>query len=333
MLTFNFNQSNHNLLVRTIHSAVKGRARYKVNGLYGSEALKRYLGFRLSKAAGIVQVSANTWTGNVLVIFHPDFSPNAIALLLQDIVQEYLKEVKKLASEAANISTAIVKAEKPAKTLYQVNNQLIFTSGAISAFSLGAVLLHKYGLDQSILLAIQKLHTPVLDRIMLSVTALGNPLALILICWGVESYLLYNRRPYATRLGLATASAIGLNFVLKLLFGRARPALWDHLILVNHHSFPSGHAMISMVIYGFIGYLLAEQFPQWRKQISAFSIILILAIGFSRLYLGVHWPTDVLAGYAIGLAWLIAFIITERVVSQESIVKSLICRVGIAKST
>jgi undecaprenyl-diphosphatase len=96
--------------------------------------------------------------------------------------------------------------------------------------------------------------------------------------------------------------------LLKLLFGRARPALWDRIIHVGLHSFPSGHAMVSIVIYGFIGYILAKQFPQWRGRIFALTFVLIVAIGFSRLYLGVHWPTDVVAGYAAGLVWLIACI-------------------------
>ncbi|OUL17891.1 hypothetical protein BV372_34445 [Nostoc sp. T09] len=324
MGTLNFDKlPKENLSVKTIHSAVKGRARYKVNGLYGSEALKRYLGLRLSKAEGIAQVSANTWTGNVLVIFHPNFSPSAIALLLQDIVLDYAKEVRTLALETAHISTAIEKAKIPKtpaqKQSNQVNNQLILASGAICTFVLGAGLLHKYSLDRSILLAIQNLHTPLLDRIMLGITSLGDPLALVLICLGVEFYLLYYRRPQATRLGLATASAIALNYALKVLFGRARPALWERIIHVGHHSFPSGHAMVSIVIYGFISYILVKQFPQWRKQISALSVVLILAIGFSRLYLGVHWPTDVLAGYAIGLAWLIACILTLEVQPKYSL--------------
>ncbi|QIR37086.1 phosphatase PAP2 family protein [Tolypothrix sp. PCC 7910] len=312
----NFEQlTNHNILVRTVHSAVKGRARYKVHGLYGSEALKRYLGYRLSKEDGIVQVSANTWTGNVLVMFRPDFSPSAIALLLQNIVQDYAKEVRKLALETTNTSKGREQVKNAAKVpsklqLSQINNQLILASGAICTLSLGAVLLHRNALDESILLAIQQLHTPILDSIMVGITQLGNPLALVLICLGVESYLLYYRRRQATRLGLATASAIGLNYGLKVLFGRARPELWDRLILVGHHSFPSGHAMVSMVIYGFISYIFAEQFPQWQRQIYAITTVLILAIGFSRLYLGVHWPTDVLAGYAIGLAWLIVCILT-----------------------
>jgi undecaprenyl-diphosphatase len=72
--------SNENPLVQAIHTVVKERARYKVSGLYQEETLKRYLEFRLSQEEIIAQVRANHFTGNVLVIFHPDFSANAIAV-------------------------------------------------------------------------------------------------------------------------------------------------------------------------------------------------------------------------------------------------------------
>lgn len=67
--------------------------------------------------------------------------------------------------------------------------------------------------------------------------------------------------------------------------------------------------MMSVVIYGLIGYLLASRFPRWRWWIFSGTIVLITAIGFSWLYLGIHWPTDVLAGYAAGLIWLAASIL------------------------
>lgn len=67
--------------------------------------------------------------------------------------------------------------------------------------------------------------------------------------------------------------------------------------------------MVSIVIYGFTGYILAKQFPEWRFWIYGLTVFLVAAIGFSRLYLGVHWLTDVTAGYAAGLVWLIACIL------------------------
>ncbi|MCC5645776.1 phosphatase PAP2 family protein [Nostoc sp. CHAB 5824] len=161
------------------------------------------------------------------------------------------------------------------------------------------------------LLLIQKLHTPLLNRIMVSITFLGNPLVMLISSLGLAiSPLYYNRRWQATILGIAGVGATLLNCLMKILFSRAQPALWKHIINVGQHSFPSGHAMVSIVIYGFTGYILAKQFPEWRFWIYGLTIILIAAVGFSRLYLGVHWLTDVTAGYAAGLVWLITCILS-----------------------
>ncbi|WP_315788805.1 phosphatase PAP2 family protein [Fischerella sp. JS2] len=165
--------------------------------------------------------------------------------------------------------------------------------------------------DQSILLAIRQMHTPLGDRVMLGITFLGEPVFLLLICLGIAIRLLYiHRRSQATTLGIAAVGAIGLNYLIKVLFGRARPQLWNRIVDVGQYSFPSGHAMISLVIYGFIGYLIAKRYPRWRAWIFTLTVILIIAIGFSRLYLGVHWPTDVIAGYAAGVVWLMTCILS-----------------------
>ncbi|MBW4557678.1 MAG: phosphatase PAP2 family protein [Trichormus sp. ATA11-4-KO1] len=288
-------------LIQTIHTAVKGRARYKVYGLQHSQTCKRYLEFKLSQDKKISHAFANSLTGNVLVNFSSDFSSHDIALLLQMIILDYIKEVKKLPGENVYIDTA--------PKIDQVGSEFVLVSGIVSTLVFSTGIIYKYGVDKVILLTIQKLHTPLFDYIMLGITLLGEPLIFLLICLGWElNWLYYNRQWQATSLGLVTSGAISLNYLLKLLFGRARPVLWNRLVNVSHHSFPSGHAMGAMMIYGFIGYVLAEQFPQWQKQIFALTVILIVAIGFSRLYLGVHWPTDVLAGYAVGLGCLIACI-------------------------
>ncbi|MBW4435151.1 MAG: phosphatase PAP2 family protein [Pelatocladus maniniholoensis HA4357-MV3] len=165
--------------------------------------------------------------------------------------------------------------------------------------------------DQSILLAIRQMHTPIGDRVMLGITFLGEPVFLLLICLGIAIRLLYiHRRSQATTLGIAAVGAIGLNYLIKVLFGRVRPQLWNRIVDVGQYSFPSGHAMISLVIYGFIGYLIAKRYRRWRAWIFTFTMILIIAIGFSRLYLGVHWPTDVIAGYAAGVVWLMTCILS-----------------------
>jgi undecaprenyl-diphosphatase len=154
---------------------------------------------------------------------------------------------------------------------------------------------------------------------MQSITFFGEPLPLLFISSGFGLQLWHNhRRQEATGLGIATVGAIGLNYLFKELFARARPALWNYIVHAVHYSFPSGHAMVSTVVYGYIGYVLAQEFPQWREQILAATVALILAIGFSRLYLGVHWPTDVLVGYAAGLLWLIVCIAVLQDVGRRN---------------
>jgi len=165
--------------------------------------------------------------------------------------------------------------------------------------------------DTAILLTLKRMHTPLLDRIMTVITFLGEPEVLLIIAVSLAIWLLLkHRRPEATMLGIGVVGAGGLNYWLKELFHRERPALWERTVDVRYYSFPSGHAMVSMVVYGLIGYLLATRFHQVKRVwVFSGSILLILAIGLSRLYLGVHWPSDVVAGYAAGLVWLIACIL------------------------
>lgn len=168
--------------------------------------------------------------------------------------------------------------------------------------------------DSAILLAFRQLHTPVLDTVMALVTVLGEPVVLLCVGLGLGIWLLMRgRREQALTLAIAAAGAGGLNYWLKELFRRSRPALWERIVDVNHYSFPSGHAMVSLVVYGTIGYLLAIHFRRWRLLIIASTILLVTAIGLSRLYLGVHWPTDVIAGYAAGIVWLIASILSLEI--------------------
>ncbi|MEG5174538.1 phosphatase PAP2 family protein [Microcoleus sp. B3-D7] len=171
-----------------------------------------------------------------------------------------------------------------------------------------------YAFDTSILLALRQLHTPLRDRVMLGFTFLGEPNLLLVICLTLGIVLLArNHRSEAATIAITGGGAIGLNLLLKKLFARARPQLWERVVDVRFYSFPSGHAMISMVIYGLLGYFLGERFPKQRWSIYSLTVVLIAAIGLSRLYLGVHWPTDVIAGYTAGLVWLITCIITLEI--------------------
>jgi membrane-associated phospholipid phosphatase len=167
--------------------------------------------------------------------------------------------------------------------------------------------------DTAFLLELANLHRPWLDRVMVFITDLGRPSFLLIVCLGISIGLLYRQqRSQATTLAIAAAGAVVLNTFLKNSFVRDRPMLWQYLVDVHYYSFPSGHAMVSLVVYGMVGYLLAKHFPQQKSFIAFCTVLAIGVIGFSRLYLGVHWLTDVVGGYAAGLVWLIACIFSAE---------------------
>jgi undecaprenyl-diphosphatase len=109
----------------------------------------------------------------------------------------------------------------------------------------------------------------------------------------------------------ALAGGEVLNFLLKGLFARPRPSFSDPLATALYFSFPSGHATMSLIAYGLIAYFLYLRLPRaWMRVLTTSGLILlVMLIGLSRLYLGVHYFSDVLAGFAVGGLWL-SFCIT-----------------------
>ena len=142
---------------------------------------------------------------------------------------------------------------------------------------------------------------------MLIVTALGS-VAIIgaLSLAGFAGFALTKQRGSAWLLALAMGGAIVLENGLKLAFHRARPEPFFGIASPETFSFPSGHALFSACFYGAVAWRLAARAQQRsvRATLWATSIALIAAIGFSRIYLGVHNPTDVLAGYLVAAFWL-----------------------------
>jgi undecaprenyl-diphosphatase len=137
--------------------------------------------------------------------------------------------------------------------------------------------------------------------------------ALILVAsLGLGAAFAWRRRwSEFTMLVLAVGGGEVLNPVLKALFARQRPLFPDPLVTLTSYSFPSGHAMAAMIFYGLLVYFIIRRVVSWRWRVLAVitGAVLILLIGFSRIYLGVHYLSDVLGGYAAGLVWL-AFTIT-----------------------
>ena len=171
-----------------------------------------------------------------------------------------------------------------------------------------------HGFDTSVLFAVQQLQRDWLTPIMVFVTEIGDPTVLVSLSVLVSVGLLVRQRNFeAMTIAIAGFGALGLNTLLKQLFERSRPALWSRVVDVRFYSFPSGHAMLSIVIYGILGYLLALRFPKQRSWIVFGTSVLIVLIGFSRLYLGVHWLTDVIAGYAAGFVWLVTCVLSLEI--------------------
>jgi len=143
---------------------------------------------------------------------------------------------------------------------------------------------------------------------MIDMTALGGVTVLTLLTLLTTGYLLA-RRKAGTALFLVFAISGGAiaSSLLKMGFARPRPDLVAHLVEVNTTSFPSGHAMNSAITYLTLGVLLAraEKDRHVRIYLLSVAILLTLAIGFSRVYLGVHWPSDVIAGWCVGGIWAI----------------------------
>ena len=173
-----------------------------------------------------------------------------------------------------------------------------------------------HGFDETLLLALREPADPArpigpfwLTAAFRDLTALGGYTVVALIGLVAGGYLVLVRRPFSALFILAVfAGGLLLEHGLKLGFGRTRPDLVAHLVDVATASYPSGHAMVSAVVYLTIGAMLAEAQRERRAKIYvvAAAVLLVILVGLSRVWLGVHWPSDVLAGWSIGAAFAMA---------------------------
>ena len=140
------------------------------------------------------------------------------------------------------------------------------------------------------------------------ITSLGSIIVVVITTAAVAGYLFLDHKPgVAWLMVLAVGGGIALNNLLKLVFARQRPDVITPSARVFTTSFPSGHATLSAIAYLTIGALLSRASPSAALSLylMVLAVFLTVLIGFSRIYLGVHYPTDVLAGWCIGAAWAI----------------------------
>lgn len=168
-------------------------------------------------------------------------------------------------------------------------------------------------LDRRILLALRNpadlsdpIGPPWLEETMRDITGLGSVFTVVFVTCAVAAYLALTER---RRIGGYVLAAIGsgefVSMVLKLFYHRPRPDLVPHGMEVFTASFPSGHAMMSAIAYLTLAILLARVGRNRRVKalVLGLGVGITLLVGISRVYLGVHWPSDVLAGWCVGAAW------------------------------
>lgn len=167
-------------------------------------------------------------------------------------------------------------------------------------------------------------HEPVgpwwLPEAAVDITSLGGISVLVVFALMAVGFLLINgKRLSALLTVLGLAGGVTLSEGLKTLFGRVRPPAEYQLVETLNASFPSGHALMATVFYLSVGVMLTRAFPKRRLRAYAltWAVVIVLLIGITRIYLGVHWASDVLAGWGIGafwamLLWLVAYALERR---------------------
>lgn len=162
-----------------------------------------------------------------------------------------------------------------------------------------------------------KIRTPLLTKIFLIITNLGSPYVLIVLT--LLSFLLKNKKLsfiITGNLGLITIINQALKFIIK----RPRPSDL-FLIVETGYSFPSGHSMVSLSFYGLLIYFIYKYFKNKKLKISLITLLslIIVLIGVSRVYLGVHFVSDVISGFLLSLSYLIIFIkVINKFILKES---------------
>ncbi len=163
--------------------------------------------------------------------------------------------------------------------------------------------------------------SPALNPVMLAFTGLGAVATFLpAVAFVLVGLLVDGDRWRAAILAFAMAGALALNEGLKLHFHRARPAVAWAIGDERTYSFPSGHSLFAVALYGTLTCLAWPASTLARRcGLAVVAVVLAAAIGLSRVYLGMHWPTDLLAGYAVGAVWVATVAAVERAWTRSTV--------------
>lgn len=171
------------------------------------------------------------------------------------------------------------------------------------------------GLDEQARSLVHTVASPSLTRVMLLASSYGGPSALVPAgLLAALAFLVHGWRRGALLVVITLAGASLLNWLLKLSFGRVRPEPFFDYPLPGSPSFPSGHALFAASVFGGLAALLAPRLKHRALRIAVWTlaVLLVLLVGLSRVYLGVHYPSDVLAGYAVAIIWVTFVALGDR---------------------
>jgi undecaprenyl-diphosphatase len=169
--------------------------------------------------------------------------------------------------------------------------------------------------DESMVVTVNALTSSAVTNLALVITSLGSEYVIpVLAVISVAGFVSYRQFPEAALVTTSTLGGLFYTLLFKEIFGRTRPIVETSITLEPGYSLPSGHATIGMCFYGAFIYLIFRRIrPSWGKHLSITGLMtLILLIGLSRVYLGVHYPSDVLAGWFLGFSWLCLTILIYR---------------------
>lgn len=172
------------------------------------------------------------------------------------------------------------------------------------------------GIDRAIQFGVHGWTRPWATGVMLAFTWVGAVKMVVPAVVGMLGWLLWSgRRHTAAVLSGAIGGAVVLNETLKLHFHRARPTVPWAIGDERTYSFPSGHSLFAVTLYGVLVYLALRRGVSVRRRVSVVvtALVMVVGIGLSRIYLGEHFPTDVLAGYGVGLVWVAGVAGMDRV--------------------